>query len=103
MKPRLAQLSLSLLLAFGVVAGAHAQTPAGKRDQAVLPVWNQSSGKVEALLLLEPAGLGSRTGFDGNALDAAFGIQIAGSINANTAVHIIVAVAAMLSPVVNTI
>lgn len=80
MKPRLAKLSLSLLLAFGVVAGAHAQTPAGKRDQAVLPVWNQSSGKVEALLLLEPTGPGSTTGFDGNALDAAFGIDAGNSL-----------------------
>ena len=80
MKPRLAKLSLSLLLAFGVVAGAHAQAPAGKRDQAVLPVWNQSSGKVEALLLLEPTGPGSKTGFDGNALDAAFGIDAGNSL-----------------------
>ncbi len=80
MKPRLAQLSLSLLLAFGVAAGAHAQTLPGKRDQAVLPVWNQSSGKVEALLLLEPASPGSAHGFDGNALDAAFGIDAGNSL-----------------------
>ncbi|HEY4529922.1 MAG TPA: hypothetical protein VIG97_06295 [Luteimonas sp.] len=78
MKPRLAKLSLSLLLAFGVVTGAHAQAPAGKRDQAVLPVWNQSSGKVEALLLLEPAG--AVAGFNERALDAAFGIDAGKSL-----------------------
>lgn len=71
---------MSLLLAFGVAAGAHAQTSAGKRDQAVLPVWNQSSGKVEALLLLEPTGPGAVRGFDGNALDAAFGIHAGNSL-----------------------
>lgn len=80
MKTRPAKLALSLLLAFGVAAGAHAQAPAGKRDQAVLPVWNQSSGKVEALLLLEPAGPGSGSGFDGRALDAAFGIDAGKSL-----------------------
>lgn len=78
MKLRPAKLALSLLLAFGVAAGAHAQGPAGKRDKAVLPVWNQSSGKVEALLLLEPTG--STAGFNGNALDAAFGIDAGKSL-----------------------
>lgn len=78
MKSRLAKLSLSLLLACGVVAGAHAQGPVGKRDQTVLPVWNQSSGKVEALLLLEPAG--STAGFNESALDAAFGIDAGKSL-----------------------
>ena len=80
MKQRLAQLSLSLLLAFGVAAGAHAQTLAGKRDQAVLPVWNQSSGKVEAVLLLEPARPGSAPGFGDSALDAAFGLGAGNSL-----------------------
>lgn len=79
MKPHPAKLALTLLLAFGVAAGVHAQAP-GKREQAVLPVWNQSSGKVEALLLLEPTGPGSATGFDGRALDAAFGIDAGKSL-----------------------
>lgn len=81
MKLRIAQLSLSLLLAFGVAAGAHAQS--SKRAQAVLPVWNQSSGKVEAVLLLEPAG-GSASGpglrFGDSSLDAAFGIEAGNSL-----------------------
>jgi hypothetical protein len=80
MKPRLAQLSLSLLLAFGAVAGAHAQSLGGKRDQAVLPVWNHASGKVEAVLLLEPTSPGAAAGFGGNALDAAFGIHAGNSL-----------------------
>jgi hypothetical protein len=80
MKLRIAQLSLSLLLAFGVAAGAHAQAP--KRDQAVLPVWNQSSGKVEAVLLLEPTdnAAGSRLRFGDSTLDAAFGIEAGNSL-----------------------
>ena len=81
MKSRLAQLSLTLALALGVVAGAHAQVlQGGKRDQAVLPVWNQSSGKIEALLLLEPTDPGSAPGFGGSALDAAFGIDAGNSL-----------------------
>ena len=82
MKPRLAPLSLLLAatLALGAGADAHAQGPAAKRDQAVLPVWNQSSGKVEALLLLEPAGTRPERGFDGDALDAAFGIDAGNSL-----------------------
>jgi len=80
MKSRLAQLSLTLALALGVVAGAHAQVlQGGKRDQAVLPVWNQSSGKIEALLLLEPTEPGS-PGFGDSALDAAFGIDAGNSL-----------------------
>lgn len=80
MKSRLAQLSLALALAFGVATGADAQTLQGKRDQAVLPVWNQSSGKIEALLLLEPADPGSAPGFGSSALDAAFGIDAGNSL-----------------------
>ena len=81
MKSRLAQLSLTLALALGVATGAHAQAlQGGKRGQAVLPVWNQSSGKIEALLLLEAADPGSTPGFGGNALDAAFGIDAGNSL-----------------------
>ncbi|GGK12394.1 XOO1806 family protein [Luteimonas terricola] len=81
MKSRLAQLSLTLALALGVATGAHAQAlQGGKRDQAVLPVWNQSSGKIEALLLLEPANPGAASGFGDNALDAAFGIDAGNSL-----------------------
>ena len=81
---RAAQLSVALLLAFGVATGAHAQARgAGKRaEQAVLPVWNQSSGKLEAVLLLEPAqgGMGARWRSGNTTLDAAFGLQSGDSL-----------------------
>jgi len=44
-------LCLHVLLAFGVVAAVHAQD---KHDQAVLPVVDAASGKIQAWLLLEP-------------------------------------------------
>ena len=56
------RLLLSLTLALAAVTGAHAQSRIG--ESTVLPVWNQTTGKVEALLLLEPAKettLGART------------------------------------------
>ena len=46
----LLRLPLTLLLATAVAGAAHASGP----DGTVLPVWNSDSGKVEALLLLEP-------------------------------------------------
>jgi len=67
--------SLALLLALGVAAGAHAQSA---RDAAVRPVWNQASGKLEAVLLLEPTATpaaGARWKFGNNALDATFGLN----------------------------
>ena len=80
MKIRLLQLSVVLLLAFGAVTGAHAQSKkkALRTDATVLPVWNNSSGKLEALLLLEPAGIspaGARWRVGSTTLDAAFGLE----------------------------
>lgn len=46
----LLRLPLTLLLATAVAGLAHANGP----DGTVLPVWNSGSGKVEALLVLEP-------------------------------------------------
>ncbi len=76
-----------LVLALGVAMGAHAQTApkaSDERDASVLPVWNHASGKVEALLLLEPTGQaanGARWRFDnGNSLDAAFGLSTGNSL-----------------------
>ncbi|UNK59103.1 hypothetical protein MNQ95_10600 [Pseudoxanthomonas daejeonensis] len=51
--------------------------------QTVLPVWNKGSGKVEAILLLEPtgeAGPGARWHFGNNSLDAAFGLGAGDSL-----------------------
>lgn len=80
MNSRLFQLSLTVLLAFGVAAGAHAQSPkkAKRADTTVLPVWNNTSGKLEALLLLEPTGTsstGARWRAGSTTLDAAFGLE----------------------------
>lgn len=79
------RLPIVLILALGAVAGAHAQNkPADDRDASVLPVWNHASGKVEALLLLEPTGeaaTGARWRFGGgNSLDAAFGLSSGNSL-----------------------
>lgn len=85
MKPRLLRLPLVLLLALGVAAGAHAQSkpPSSKRDSTILPVWNNSSGKVEAVLLLEPTGetsTGARWRLGSNTLGAAFGLEAGDSL-----------------------
>ncbi len=77
MPTRLLKLPIALLLAFGVAAGASAQSR-GKQDQAVLPVWNNASGKLEALLVLEPADgaqVGTRWRFGSNSLDTTFGLE----------------------------
>lgn len=73
MKPRPAQLTMTLLLALGLATGAQAQSrPAAKRgDQAVLPIVN--SGRLEGFLLLEPADATWRSG--DRTLDAAFGLD----------------------------
>jgi hypothetical protein len=84
MRSRLLPLSLSLVLALGAVTGAHAQSgTAGKGETAVLPVWNNASGKLEAVLVLEPADqlrAGARWRFGSNSLDAAFGLDAGDSL-----------------------
>jgi len=76
---RLLSLPLAALLAFGVaVPAVHA---ADRKDQAVLPVVN--NGKVEALLVLEPADgveAGGRWRFGNNSLDATFGLDAGDSL-----------------------
>jgi hypothetical protein len=75
----LLRLPLALLIVLAASTGAHAQSkPAGNHDRTVLPVWNKGSGKVEALLYLEPTGeqaVGARWHFGRNSLDAAFGLS----------------------------
>lgn len=82
--PLLATLLIAALLA---VPAVHAQAPAkagatgGK--QTVLPVWNKGSGKVEAVLLLEPTGQTgptARWNFGNTSLDAAFGLGTGDSL-----------------------
>jgi len=76
----LLRLPLALLIALGAVAGAHAQAT---DTRTVLPVWNKGSGKVEALLYLEPTGeqmAGARWHFGRGSLDAAFGLSSGDSL-----------------------
>ena len=82
---RLLRLPFALLLALGVATGAHAQSKpqASKRDSTVLPVWNNTSGKVEAVLLLGPTGeaaAGARWRMGSNTLGAAFGLEAGDSL-----------------------
>jgi len=74
------RLPLALLIALGAITGAHAQS---LDTRTVLPVWNKGSGKVEALLYLEPTGeqaAGARWHFGRNSLDAAFGLSSGDSL-----------------------
>jgi hypothetical protein len=80
--PLLPRRLLSVLcLALAMVTGAHAQS---RGDEAVqLPIWNQASGKVEAVLLLEPtelASAGIRRRFSEGALEATFGVGAGNSL-----------------------
>lgn len=78
MHSRLLRLPLALILALGVAAGAHAQSTRARSDAAVLPIVNQTSGKLEAVLLLEPTGTpvaGARWRVGNTSLDAAFGLH----------------------------
>lgn len=68
------------LLALAFASGtAHAQAKPGKRDAAVVPVLNKQNGKLEAVLLLEPAttstGAGARWRFGSTTLEATYGLQ----------------------------
>lgn len=75
---RLLLMPLALLLALGVAAGANAQSAKSRSDATVLPILNQTSGKLEAVLLLEPTGAptaGARWRFGDTSLNAAFGLD----------------------------
>jgi hypothetical protein len=78
---KLLRLSLTLLTAIAAATGAHAQ--GAQKDGTVLPVWNKGSGKVEALLYLEPTGeqkAGARWHFGRNSLDATLGLSSGDSL-----------------------
>ena len=86
MSVRLLQLPLALILALGVATGVSAQSRdrhTDKHAQTVLPVWNNASGKLEALLVLEPAEgaqVGTRWRFGNNSLDTTFGLEAGDSL-----------------------
>lgn len=76
----LLSLPLAFVIALGAMTGAHAQS---RDSSTVIPVWNKGSGKVEALLYLEPTGeqkTGVRWHFGRNSLDAAFGLSSGDSL-----------------------
>ena len=82
MRLTLRRLPLLLTLAFGVVAGAHAQSRTGS-DRVELPVWNKSSGAIEAVVVLEPTDLAkSRTlaRFGVRHLDTTFNLNAGDSL-----------------------
>lgn len=77
------RLPLALMIALGAVSGVHAQNKSKSVDSTVLPIFNKGSGKVEALLYLEPTGeqmTGARWNFGRNSLDAAFGLSSGDSL-----------------------
>jgi hypothetical protein len=82
MRPSLLSLPLLLSLALGVATSAFAQSkPAG--DRVELPVWNKSSGAIEAVIVLEPADVAkSRTlaRFGVRHLDTTFGLNAGDSL-----------------------
>ncbi len=82
MRPRLRTLPLLLLLALGAATSAHAQSK-GSGDRVELPVWNKSSGSIEAIVVLEPADVAkSRTlaRFGVRHLDSTFGLNAGDSL-----------------------
>ncbi|WP_242111642.1 hypothetical protein [Luteimonas aquatica] len=74
------------MLALGAATGAHAQEKAADKrndNSAVLPIWDNTSGKLQAYLLLEPTSksqTGARWHFGGNTLDAAIGLDAGDSL-----------------------
>jgi hypothetical protein len=86
---RFAHLTIAVLLAFTAGTGAAFaqalpdQDDSRRGDNAVLPIWNSASKKVEGFLLLEPTD-GARTGarwrLGNNTLDAAFGLEAGDSL-----------------------
>ena len=79
---RLPLLLAALLCALGASAGVSAQ--ARQADEtAVLPVWNNASGKLEAYLVLEPSDVADarvRKRFGMSSLDATFGLEAGDSL-----------------------
>ena len=87
MRRRLPLLLVALLALGGpAVAQAQAQPPLQLQtagDTAVLPIWNNASGKLEAYLVLEPSDVASarvRKRFGMSSLDAAFDLEAGDSL-----------------------
>ncbi|HHW4680809.1 MAG TPA: XOO1806 family protein [Xylella taiwanensis] len=73
------------MVALAATLGAHAQStvPSHSINSTILPILDKGSGKIEALLYLEPAGeqkIGTRWNFNKNSLDTMFGLSPSSSL-----------------------
>lgn len=78
----LTSLPLLLALSLGAAANAYAQSKS-PRDRVELPVWNRSSGEIEAVLVLEPADIAQskqRARFGIRHLDTTYGLAAGDSL-----------------------
>ena len=82
MRTRLPIIAITLLALACASGVAQAQAKPGKRDGAVVPVFNKDSGKLEAVLLLEPTTTtaGTRWKFGSTTLEATYGLQTGDSL-----------------------
>ena len=82
MRPHLPYIAATLLALACASGVAQAQTKQGTRDSAVVPVLNKESGKLEAVLLLEPTTTtaGTRWRFGSSTLEATYGLQTGDSL-----------------------
>ncbi|TXH74167.1 MAG: hypothetical protein E6Q88_04665 [Lysobacteraceae bacterium] len=82
MRKRSHLLLLLLVAALGATTVVHAQVKS-QRDRVELPVWNRSSGEIEAVLVLEPADIAQskvRARFGVRHLDTTFGLAAGDSL-----------------------
>ena len=81
---RLQPIAVALLALAFASGNAQAQSAAKRGDARVVPVLNKDSGKLEAVLLLEPAtattGTGARMRFGKTTLEATYGLQAGDSL-----------------------
>ena len=85
MKLRLLPIAAAVFALAFASGNAQAQTKSGKRnDPKMVPVLNKDSGKLEAVLMLEPAttasGTGARWRFGNTTLEATYGLQSGDSL-----------------------
>ena len=86
MRMRLTSIAVALLALACASGAAQAQSKVAKRNDAqqVLPVLNKDSGKLEAVLLLEPAttgaGVGARWRFGKTTLETTYGLETGSSL-----------------------
>lgn len=81
MRTRLSYIAATLLALACASGVAQAQTKQVTRESALVPVLNKTSGKLEAVLLLEPTTTaGTRWRFGSTTLEATYGLQSGNSL-----------------------